>query len=61
MIILGVTAERPPMSDDPSDIIMAAIGSAFSSYSKERDPDWRSPKLDKVAPSAYFIVTVTFA
>ena len=31
------------MSDDPSEVIMAAIRSAFSSYPKEGDPDWRSP------------------
>jgi hypothetical protein len=28
---------------DPSDVIMAAIRSAFESYPKEGDPDWRSP------------------
>jgi hypothetical protein len=28
---------------DPSDVIMAAIQSAFVSYPKEGDPDWRSP------------------
>ncbi len=31
------------MSDDPSEVIMAAIRSAFTSYPKEGDPDWRSP------------------
>jgi hypothetical protein len=31
------------MSDDSSEVIMTAIRSAFSSYSKEGDPDWRSP------------------
>jgi hypothetical protein len=31
------------MSDDPKDIIEAAIRSAFDSYPKEDDPDWRSP------------------
>lgn len=31
------------MSDDPSEVIMAAIRSALSSYPKEGDPDWRSP------------------
>src|ERR1700761_435724 len=31
-----------PMSD-PADAIMAAIRSAFDSYPKEGDPDWRSP------------------
>jgi hypothetical protein len=28
---------------DPVDVIMAAIRSAFVSYPKEGDPDWRSP------------------
>lgn len=28
---------------DPEDVIMAAIRSAFESYPKEGDPDWRSP------------------
>ena len=28
---------------DPAEIIMAAIRSAFVTYPKEGDPDWRSP------------------
>jgi hypothetical protein len=32
-----------PMSDHPADVIKAAIRSAFVSYPKEDDPDWRSP------------------
>ena len=28
---------------DPTDVIMAAIRSAFVSYPKEGDSDWRSP------------------
>jgi hypothetical protein len=28
---------------DPTDAITAAIRSAFVSYPKESDPDWRSP------------------
>ena len=28
---------------DPADAITAAIYSAFDSYPKEGDPDWRSP------------------
>jgi hypothetical protein len=31
------------MSDDLTDVIEAAIRSAFVSYPKEDDPDWRSP------------------
>jgi hypothetical protein len=30
------------MSNDPKDVIEAAIHSAFDSYPKEDDPDWRS-------------------
>jgi hypothetical protein len=28
---------------DPTDVIMQAVRSAFESYPKEGDPDWRSP------------------
>jgi hypothetical protein len=28
---------------DPTEVIMAAIRTAFESYPKEGDPDWRSP------------------
>ena len=31
------------MTDAAADAIMAAIHSAFESYPKEGDPDWRSP------------------
>jgi hypothetical protein len=31
------------MSDNPTDVIEAAIRSAFTSYPKEDDSDWRSP------------------
>jgi len=31
------------MSDNPLDVIEAAIRSAFTSYPKEDGPDWRSP------------------
>ena len=36
-------AREVPMSDDPADVIKDAIRSAFVSYPKEDDPDWRSP------------------
>jgi hypothetical protein len=29
------------MSDDPSEVIIAAISSAFTGYPREGDPDWR--------------------
>jgi hypothetical protein len=35
------------MSDDPKDVIELAIRSAFDSYPKEDDPDWRSPHWPK--------------
>ena len=35
------------MSDNPIDVIEAAIRSAFTSYPKEDDPDWRSPQWIK--------------
>jgi hypothetical protein len=31
------------MSDDPKDVIEFAIRSAFDSYPKEDDPDWKLP------------------
>jgi hypothetical protein len=34
------------MTDAAADAIMAAIHSAFESYPKEGDPDWRKPQLD---------------
>ena len=36
-------AREMQMSDNPIDIIEAAIRAAFTSYPKEDDPDWRSP------------------
>ena len=36
-------SEVRKMSDDPKDVIEFAIRSAFDSYPKEDDPDWRSP------------------
>ena len=32
---------------DPADVIKAAIRSAFVSYPREDDPDWRSPSWIK--------------
>ena len=39
----AIVKKENPMSDDPVDVIQAAIRSAFVSYPKEDDPDWRSP------------------
>jgi hypothetical protein len=36
------------MPNDPTDVIQAAIRSAFVAYPKEDDPDWRSPSWIKV-------------
>ena len=47
------------MSDDPIDVIEFAIRSAFVSYPKEDDPDWRSPdwiKPKECAPLALAII-----
>jgi hypothetical protein len=35
------------MPDDPTEVIKAAIRSAFVMYPKEDDPDWRSPSWIK--------------
>jgi hypothetical protein len=35
------------MSDNPMDIIEAALRSAFVAYPREDDPDWRSPNWIK--------------
>ncbi|HMF77119.1 MAG TPA: hypothetical protein VK604_15785 [Bryobacteraceae bacterium] len=41
------------MSDNPVDVIEAAIRSAFTSYPKEDDPDWRSPNWIKPEECAH--------
>ena len=41
------------MSDNPMDVIEAAIRSAFTSYPKEDDPDWRSPHWIKPEECAH--------
>ena len=46
------------MSDDPKDVVEAAIRSAFDHYPKDDDPDWRSPwiKPDECAHLAGVIL-----
>ena len=39
----AIVKRELPMSDDPVDVIKAAIRSAFVAYPKEDDPDWRGP------------------
>jgi hypothetical protein len=46
------------VSDDPADIIAAAIRSAFVSYPKEDDPDWRSPNWIKPEECALLTKTI---
>jgi hypothetical protein len=46
------------MPDDPEDVVEAAIRSAFVSYPKEDDPDWRSPHWIKPEECAHFAKVV---
>jgi hypothetical protein len=41
------------MSENPVDVIEAAICSAFTSYPKEDDPDWRSPHWTRPGECAH--------
>jgi hypothetical protein len=44
--------KKNPVSD-PEDIVAAAIRSAFVSYPKKDDPDWRSPNWIKPEECAH--------
>jgi hypothetical protein len=46
------------MPDDPKDVVEAAIRSAFVSYPKEDDPDWRSPHWIKPEECAHLAKVV---
>ena len=46
------------MSDDPKDVIEFAIRSAFVSYPKEDDPDWRNPHWITPKECAYLAMAV---
>jgi hypothetical protein len=46
------------MSDDPKDTIEFAIRSAFVSYPKEDDPDWRSPHWITGKECAYLAMAI---
>jgi hypothetical protein len=46
------------MSDDPKDVIEFAIRSAFVSYPKEDDPDWRNPHWITPKERAYLAMAV---
>ena len=41
--MLVISGKQPSMPDDPTNAIEAAIRSAFVSYPKEGDADWRGP------------------
>lgn len=46
------------MPDDPQGVIEFAIRSAFVSYPKEDDPDWRSPHWITPKESAHLATAV---
>ena len=46
------------MWDDPKDVIEFAIRSAFHSYPKEDDPEWRSPDWIKPKECAHLALAV---
>ena len=46
------------MSEDPKDTIEFAIRSAFVSYPKEDDPDWRSPHWITGKECAYLAMAI---
>lgn len=48
------------MLDDPKDVIEFAIRSAFFSYSREDDSDWRSPHWITPKECAYLAMAVIF-
>lgn len=57
----NLSAHRPrsgTMPDDPKDVVEAAIRSAFVSYPKEDDPDWRSPHWIKPEECAHLAKVV---
>jgi len=43
---------------DPAEIIKAAIRSAFVSYPREDDPDWRSPSWIKVEECSHLTTVI---
>ena len=43
---------------DPTDAIMRAIHSAFDSYPREGDPDWRSPSWITPEECAHLTKTI---
>jgi hypothetical protein len=50
--------KRTGMPDDPKDTIEFAIRSAFVSYPKEDDPDWRSPHWITGKETAYLAMAI---
>jgi len=49
------------MSDNATDVIETAIRSAFTSYPKEDDPDWRSPHWIKPEECAHLAQGILLA
>jgi hypothetical protein len=49
------------MSNTADAVIMAAIQTAFESYPKEGDPDWRSPSWITPQECAHLTKTITRA
>jgi len=50
--------KRTGMPDDPKDTIEFAIRSAFVSYPKDDDPDWRSPHWITGKECAYMAMAI---
>ena len=46
------------MSDDPKDPVHSAIRSAFVSYPKEDDPDWKNPHWISGKEWAHLAMTI---
>ena len=46
------------MPDNPIDVIQGAIRSAFTTYPREDDPDWRSPHWITGEETAYLAMAI---
>jgi hypothetical protein len=57
-MIRSMIAEEVSMPDDPTEVIQAAIRSAFDMYPREDDPDWRSPSWIKPDECAHLTTVV---
>ena len=50
--------KKVKQSDDPKDTIEFAIRSAFVSYPKDGDPDWKSPHWITAKECAYLAMAI---